>query len=103
MVPGPVVHLVLRSFDLDGPGAHVQYIWPLVYLSVLLAALVFLSFLWFTMGEQDETIGFRGPEVKGDRAHSLGVPLGVQSGHILTLEHHVSLDLHLRVHNARQT
>uniref|UniRef100_A0A8C7VY86 Uncharacterized protein n=1 Tax=Oncorhynchus mykiss TaxID=8022 RepID=A0A8C7VY86_ONCMY len=57
-----------------------------------------------------------GPEVKGDRTHSLGVPLGeaevgvgalevdrVQGGHVLTLKHHVTLELHLGVYDAGQT
>lgn len=88
----------------------------MAYLGVLLAALGLLAFLGLAVGEQDESVGFRGPEVKGDGAHSLGVPLGqayvglgglegdrVQRGHVLTLKHHIPLDLHLGVHDMRQT
>lgn len=67
------------------------------------------------MGEEDQAIGFRGAEVKGDGSHALGVPLGeadegfrglegdgVQRGHVLTLVRHLTLDFHLGVHDASE-
>lgn len=88
----------------------------MAYLGVLLAALGLLAFLGLAVGEQDESVGLGGPEVEGDRTHSLGVPLGeaevgvralevdrVQGGHVLTLKHHVTLELHLGVYDAGQT
>lgn len=68
------------------------------------------------MGEEDEAVGLRCAEIERYGSHPLGVPLweadvglgslernGVQSGHILTLVGHLTLDFHLRVHNASQT
>lgn len=67
------------------------------------------------MGEEDEAVGLSCAEIKRDGSHPLSVPLwetdeglgglernGVQGGHILTLVGHLTLDLHLRVHNASQ-
>lgn len=67
------------------------------------------------MGEQNQAVGLGCAEVKGDGAHSLGVPLGqadvglgglkgdgVQSGHVLALVGHFTLNLHLWVHNPSQ-
>uniref|UniRef100_A0A8C2XDS8 Uncharacterized protein n=1 Tax=Cyclopterus lumpus TaxID=8103 RepID=A0A8C2XDS8_CYCLU len=63
--------------------------------------------------QADEAVGLSCAEIKRDGSHPLGVPLweadvglrslernGVQSGHILTLVGHLTLDFHLRVHNA---
>lgn len=85
-------------------------------LGVLLASQSLFALLGFAMGEQDEAIWLGGAEVKRNGSHSLGVPLGeadvslgglkgngVQGGHILTLVGHITLDLHLRVHNSSQT
>lgn len=65
------------------------------------------------MGEEDQPVGFRGAEVKGDGAHALGVPFwqgqvgfgglevdGVEGGNVFALEDHVALELHLGVDNA---
>lgn len=123
MVPRPVVDFILRCFDLDGTRAHVQEqvqtpVQQLhcekVHLGVLLAP-GGLSVLRLAVSEQDQAVGLRGAEVERDGAHALGVPLGkadvglrrlerdgVQSGHVLALKHNISLDLHLRVHDARQ-
>ena len=84
-------------------------------LGVLLAARGFLALLGLAVGEEDEAVGLGGAKVEGDGAHALGVPLGqadvglgglegdgVQGGHVLALEDHVALDLHLGVHDAGQ-
>lgn len=123
MVPGAIVDLCLRGFDLDGTRAHVQQqVQPPVqqlhrkevHLVVLLAFCV-PPVLWLPVGEEDQPVGFGGAEVEGDGAHALGVPLwkgqvgfgrlkvdGVQGGNVFTLENHVSLEFHLRVHDAGQ-
>lgn len=67
------------------------------------------------MGEEYQPVGFRGAEVKRDRAHAFGVPFrqgqvrigclkvdGVKRGHVFTFEDHVALELHLGVHYARE-
>lgn len=64
------------------------------------------------MGEEYQTVGFGGAEVKGDGAHALGVPFrqgqvgirglkvdGVEGGNIFALEGYVTLEFHLGVHN----
>lgn len=68
------------------------------------------------MGEEDESVGFGGPEIEGDGADPLGIPLGqaevgiralkvdwVQGGYVFTLKHHFPLELHLGVYDAGQT
>lgn len=121
MVPGAIVDLCLCGLDLDGAGAHVQQqVQPSiqqlhckeVHLVVLLALRV-PPVLGFAVGEEYQPVGLRRSEVKGDGAHALGVPLrqgqvgvrglevdGVEGGNILTLEHHIALELHLGVHDA---
>lgn len=67
------------------------------------------------MGEEDQTVGLSCAEIERDGSHPFGIPLweadvglrslkrnGVQSCHILTLVGHLTLDFHLRVHNASQ-
>uniref|UniRef100_A0A672ZAM2 Uncharacterized protein n=1 Tax=Sphaeramia orbicularis TaxID=375764 RepID=A0A672ZAM2_9TELE len=82
MVPGSVVDLGLRSFDLDGARAHVQQqVQPSVqqlhgkevHLVVFLALCV-PPVLRLPVGEEYEPVGFRGAEVEGDGAHAFGVP-----------------------------
>lgn len=123
MVPVAIVDLALRGFDLDGPRAHVQqqeeaalqkFHGEEVHLVVTLATGV-PSVLGLALCVEDEAIGLGGAEVEGDGAHALGVPLGeaqegfgrlegdgVQDGHVLALEHHVALHLHLGVRDAGQ-
>lgn len=124
MVPGAVIDLSLRGFDLDGPRAHVQQqVQPSiqqlhrkeVHLVVLLA-LCISSVLGLTVGEKYQPVGFRGAEVEGDGSHAFGVPFrqgqvgvgglkvdGVEGGDIFALENNVTLELHLGVHNASKT
>lgn len=65
------------------------------------------------MGEEYQSVGFSGAEIKGDGAHTFSVPLwqgkvgvwglkvdGVHSGNIFTLEYHITLEFHLGVNNA---
>lgn len=123
MVPAAIVDPSLCGLDLDGPRAHVQQQVKLsvqqlhgkeVHLSVL-GAPGFLPVLWFTVGEEDQPVGFGGAEVEGDGAHPFGVPLGqgqvrirrlkvdgVQRRNIFTLEGNVPLQFHLRVDDASQ-
>ncbi|KAJ0061052.1 hypothetical protein NL108_005861, partial [Boleophthalmus pectinirostris] len=123
VVPVPIVDLGLRRFDFDRPRAHVQQqIQPSiqqlygeeVHLCILLSLGV-PSVLSLSLGEEDESVGFGGTKVKGDGAHSFGVPLGkrqcgfwaleadgVQGGHVLTLEDDVPLKFHFGVHDASQ-
>lgn len=81
---------------------------------VHLGSLGTLGVLWlllgFAMAEQEKAVGLCGAEVKGDGARLLSVPLvkdyerlwclerdRVQSGHILALEGHSAVDLHLGI------
>lgn len=67
------------------------------------------------MGEEDQAVGLRGAEIKGDGSRPLGVPLGeadeglrgferngVQGGHVLTLVRNLTHDFHLEVHDPGQ-
>lgn len=123
MVPGAVIDLCLRGFHLDGAGTHVQQqVQPSVqqlhrkevHLVVLLAFRV-PPVLRLPVGEEDQPVGFRGAEIKGDGAHAFGVPLwkgqiglgrlkvdGVEGGNIFALKNYVSLEFHLGVHDAGQ-
>lgn len=69
-----------------------------------------LKMLGLAMAEEEEAIGLCGAEVKGDGACLFSIPLvenderfrclkgdGVQSGHVLTLKGHSSVDLHLGI------
>uniref|UniRef100_A0A4W4FJ78 Uncharacterized protein n=1 Tax=Electrophorus electricus TaxID=8005 RepID=A0A4W4FJ78_ELEEL len=86
---------------LDGEEVHLQCEGALGLLGLLLGPPV---------AEEQQAIGLRGAEVEGDGARLLGVPLvqgneglrglkrdGVKSGHVLTLEGHHTMDLHLVV------
>lgn len=67
------------------------------------------------MGEEDQAVGLRGAEIKGDGSRPLGVPLGeadegfrglegngVQGGHVLTFVCNLTHDFHLGVHDPSQ-
>ena len=123
-MPVPIVDLALRGLDLDGARTHVQqqvqttlqeFHGKVVHLVVPLAAGV-PPVLGLALGKEDQAVGLGRAEVEGDGSHTLGVPLGqaevglgrlkgdgVQDGHVLALEHHVALHLHLGVHDASQT
>ncbi|KAJ0066725.1 hypothetical protein NL108_002359, partial [Boleophthalmus pectinirostris] len=64
----------------------------------------------FSMAEEEQSVGLGGPEVKGDGAGLLGVPLveddvrlgglkgdGVQGGHVLTFKSDSAMDFHFRI------
>lgn len=64
------------------------------------------------MGEEYQPVGFGGAEVKGDGAHTLGVPFwqgqigirglevdGVECGNVFALKDHIALKFHLWVDN----
>lgn len=121
MVPGAIVDLSLCSLDLDGAGAHVQQqVQPSIQqlhckevnLVVLLAFCV-PPVLGLAMGEEYQPVGFGGAEVKGDGAHTFGVPFwqgqvgvrvlkvdGVEGGNVFAFEDNVTLEFHLGVHDA---
>uniref|UniRef100_F6UHY5 Uncharacterized protein n=1 Tax=Ornithorhynchus anatinus TaxID=9258 RepID=F6UHY5_ORNAN len=118
MVPLSVVDLLLQDLDLDGARAHVQqqvevtvqhldgeevHLDHLRVLGVLLVA-------GLAVAEEDQPVGLRGAEIERYGARLLGVPLGqgdeglrglerdgVQGGHVLALEGHHAVDLHLGV------
>uniref|UniRef100_A0A8D2DJS0 Uncharacterized protein n=1 Tax=Sciurus vulgaris TaxID=55149 RepID=A0A8D2DJS0_SCIVU len=124
VVPFPVIGFLLSGFHFDGAGAHVKQQVQIaiekfhskeVNFCVLLTPSI-LSLLGLAVSEEDQAIGLSGAEVKGDRAHSFGVPLGqadvslwglkvdgVQCGHILTLEYNFTIDFHFCVPNPCQT
>lgn len=71
---------------------------------------IFWLLLGLSMAEEEKAVGLCGPEVKGDGACLLGVPLvenyerlrrfecdGVQGGHVLTFKSHGAVDLHLGI------
>uniref|UniRef100_A0A8C2WN20 Uncharacterized protein n=1 Tax=Cyclopterus lumpus TaxID=8103 RepID=A0A8C2WN20_CYCLU len=71
---------------------------------------IFWLLLGLAMAEEQKTVGLCGAEVEGDGARLLSVPLveddkrlwrlecdGVKSGHILALEGHSAMDLHLGI------
>lgn len=123
MVPGAVVDLGLCGLHLNGSRAHVQQqVQPSVqqlhckevHLVVLLALGV-PPVLGLAVGEEDQAVRLGGAEVEGDGAHALCVPLGqcqvgigglevdgVKGGDVLALEHNVTLEFHLGVHDAGQ-
>lgn len=86
---------------LNGKEVHLKSLWTLGILWLLLG---------LAMAKEEEAVGFCGAEVKGDGACLLSVPLvednkrlwslkcdGVQSGYVLTLEGHSTMDLHLGI------
>lgn len=86
---------------LNGKEIHLQSLGTLGILWLLLR---------LAMAEEEKAIGLCGAEVKGDGASLLSIPFveddkrlgrlkcnGVQSGHILTLEGHGTMDFHLGV------
>lgn len=81
-----------------------------VHLETLGTLGVFGLLLGLAVAEEQEAVGFGSAKVEGDGARLLCVPLvedderlwrlerdGVQRGHVLALEGHGALDLHLRV------
>uniref|UniRef100_A0A3B5KM80 Uncharacterized protein n=1 Tax=Takifugu rubripes TaxID=31033 RepID=A0A3B5KM80_TAKRU len=71
---------------------------------------IFRLLLGLPVAEEQKAVGLRGAEVKRDGARLLGVPLvenyerlgclerdGVQGSHVLTLEGHGAVDLHLGI------
>uniref|UniRef100_A0A3B3BCZ1 Uncharacterized protein n=1 Tax=Oryzias melastigma TaxID=30732 RepID=A0A3B3BCZ1_ORYME len=96
MAPFPVIDLLVAGFQLRFPRAHIDQQLP--------AGFLLLRALRPTVAEQQKAAGLHGAEVKGDGACLFGVPLwqgdvglwgfkghGVQSGHILTTEHKISI------------
>uniref|UniRef100_A0A3Q3IHZ4 Uncharacterized protein n=1 Tax=Monopterus albus TaxID=43700 RepID=A0A3Q3IHZ4_MONAL len=83
VVPGAVSDLSLCSLDLDGARAHIQeQVQPPIqqlhckeiHLVVLLALCV-PSVLGLAVGKEYQPVGLGCAEVKGDGAHTFGVPL----------------------------
>lgn len=119
MVPLAVVDLLVHCPGLGGPRAHIQQQVQVavqhldgkeVHLETLGTFRVFGLLLGLAVTKEQEAVGLGGAEVEGDGARLLGVPLvedderlwrlerdGVQRGHVLALEGHRALYLHLRV------
>lgn len=119
MVPLAVIDFLIDCPGLRGSRAHVQQqvqmaIQHLNGKEVHLESLGTLGILGLLLGlamaEEEEAVGLCGAEVEGDGARLLGVPLveddkrlwrlegdGVQSGHVLALEGHGAVDLHLGI------
>lgn len=86
---------------LNGKEVHLESLGALRVLRLLLG---------LAMAEEEKTVGLCGAEVKGDRTRLLCIPLvehdirlwrlkrdWIQSGHVLALESHDAMDLHLGV------
>uniref|UniRef100_A0A3P8TGW3 Uncharacterized protein n=1 Tax=Amphiprion percula TaxID=161767 RepID=A0A3P8TGW3_AMPPE len=111
VVPGPIVHLPHVQQQVQ--AAIQQFHCKEIHLD---QGKDIFALLGFAVGEQDEAVGFSRAEIKRDGSHPLGVPLGeadvglgglkrnrVEGCHVLTLVEHLTLDLHLRVHDSSQT
>ncbi len=85
----------------NGKEVHLESLGALGILRLLLG---------LAMAEEEKAVGLCGAEVEGDGACFLSVPLveddkrlwrlecdGVQSGHVLALEGHSAMDLHLGI------
>lgn len=119
MVPLAVIDLLIDCPGFGGSRAHIQQQVQVtvqhldgkeVHLETLGILGVFGLLLGLAVAEEQEAVGLRGAEVEGDGARLLCVPLvedderlgrlerdGVQSGHVLALEGHGAVDLHLQV------
>ncbi|KAJ0005079.1 hypothetical protein NQD34_011293, partial [Periophthalmus magnuspinnatus] len=121
VVPLSVVHLLVDRFRLGSPRAHVQQqiqmsIQHLNGKEVHFERLgvdrrhVLWRLLGFSMAEEEQSVRLGGPEVKGDRAGLLGVPLveddvrlgglkgdGVEGCHVLAFKSYGAVDFHLRI------
>lgn len=119
MVPLAVIDFLINRLGLRGSGAHVQQqvqvaVQHLNGKEVHLERLRILGILWLLLGlavtEEQKAVGLRGAKVKGDGARLFRVPLveyykrlwrlegdGVESGHILALEGHSAMNLHLGI------
>ena len=119
MVPFAVIDFLVDRLGLCGSRAHVQQQVQMavqhldgkeVHLESLGVLGILPLLLGLAMAEEEKAVGLCGAEVKGDGARLLGVPLveddiglwrlegdGVQSGHVLTLKGHGTVDLHLGV------
>uniref|UniRef100_A0A8C6IKB8 Uncharacterized protein n=1 Tax=Mus spicilegus TaxID=10103 RepID=A0A8C6IKB8_MUSSI len=123
MVPFPIIGFLLSGLHFDGARAHVKQQIQVaikkfhskeVNFCVLLAPDIF-PFLRLPVSEENQAVGLSGAKVKGNGAHTFGVPLGqadvslwglkvdgIQCGHVLTLEHNFTIDFHLGVSNPGQ-
>uniref|UniRef100_A0A3Q3F696 Uncharacterized protein n=1 Tax=Labrus bergylta TaxID=56723 RepID=A0A3Q3F696_9LABR len=119
VVPLSIIDLLIDRPGLCGSRAHIQQQVKMavqhldgkeVHLERLGILRVLGLLLGLSVAEEQEAIRLCGAEVKGDGARLLGVPLvqdneglrclecdGIQSGHVLTLESHSAMDLHLGI------
>ena len=119
MVPLPVVDLLVEGACLGSARAHVQQEVQValqhldgeeVHPERLRVLGPFDGLLGLPVAEEQQPVGLGGAEVERDRARLLGVPLvqgdeglgrfegdGVEGRHVLALEGHHAVDLHLGV------
>uniref|UniRef100_A0A3B1J7H7 Uncharacterized protein n=2 Tax=Astyanax mexicanus TaxID=7994 RepID=A0A3B1J7H7_ASTMX len=119
VVPFPIIHLLVDGPSLGGARTHIKQQIQMavqhlngeeVHLEREGALGLLGLLLGSTVAEEKKPVGFSGAEVEGDGAGLFGVPFvqrdegfwrfesdGVQSGYVLALEGHHTVDLHLGI------